>query len=429
MVDIARPASVKRKKKIRQAIYAGVALLAIVLITVAVSRLKPAAPGIERSTVWIDSVKRGDIPREVRGSGTLVPEYIRWIPATTQGRVERLVLRPGAQVKPETVILELSNPDLLQSVMEAKLAHASALAALQNRKAELESNLLNQESEVANIESAWKTAQLRLAANEQLYKDQLVSELQLKEFRGTEAELKSRLENARKRLEIIRNGIASQLAPQEAEVAQRKAAYDLRLQQLEDLKVKAGMIGVLQVVPVEVGQQVGPGTNLARVADPTVLKAELRIAETQTKDLEIGQMAQVDTRNGVVKGRVARIDPASENGTVGVDITLEGALPPGARPDLSVDGTVLLERLVDVIYVGRPAFGQEESTISLFKLQPETGGSTGCPECGEYTRTTIKLGRSSVNTIEIKEGLQPGDQVILSDTSSYDQFDRIRITG
>lgn len=429
MVDIARPASVKRKKKIRQAIYAGVALLAIILITVAVSRLKPAAPGIERSTVWIDTVKRGDMIRQVRGSGTLVPEHIRWIPATTQGRVERIRLRPGAQVTPETVILDLTNPDLEQAVMEAKLAHASALAALQNRKAELESNLLNQESDVANIESAWKTAQLRLAANEQLYKDGLVSELQLKEFRGTESELKSRLENARKRLEIIRNGIASQLAPQEAEVAQRKAVYDLRMQQLDDLKVKAGMTGVLQLVPVEVGQQLAPGNNLARVADPTVLKAELRIAETQTKDIEIGQTAEVDTRNGIVRGRVARIDPASLNGTVGVDITLEGQLPPGARPDLSVDGTVRLEKLDNVIHVGRPAFGQEDSTISLFKLQPESGGGTGCPECGEYIRTTIKLGSSSVNTIEIKEGLQPGDRVILSDTSSYDQFDRIRITG
>jgi HlyD family secretion protein len=419
MVDIARPASVKRQKKIRRAIYAAVGLLAIVLITVGVSRLKPAAPGVERSTVWIDTVKRGDMVRQIRGSGTLVPEDIRWINTTTQGRVERIVLRPGAHVKPDSVIMELSNPDLRQSVMDAQLAHASAVAAFANRKAELESQLLNQEAALATVESNYKQAELVLAANEELYKATLISELQLKQYRGQRDELKNRLAADQKRLEIARAGVKSQLAPQEAEIAQRKAAYDLRLQQLENLKVRAGMTGVLQIVPVEVGATVGPGTNLARVADPSTLKAELRIAETQTKDITIGQIAEVDTRNGVVPGRVSRIDPAATNGTVGVDITLEGPLPPGARPDLSVDGTVRLEKLDNVIFVGRPAFGQEEGTVSLFKLMPN----------GEAVRTTIKLGKSSVNTIEIKEGLQPGDQVILSDMSSYDQFDRVRITG
>ena len=419
MVDIARPASVKRQKKIRRAIYAAVGLLAIVLITVGVSRLKPAAPGVERSTVWIDTVKRGDMVRQIRGSGTLVPEDIRWINTTTQGRVERIVLRPGAHVTPDSVIMELSNPDLRQSVMDAQLAHASAVAAYANRKAELESQLLTQEAAVATVESNFKQAELVLAANEELYKATLISELQLKQYRGQRDELKGRLAADQKRLEIARAGVKSQLAPQEAEISQRKAAYDLRVQQLENLKVRAGMNGVLQIVPVEVGATVGPGTNLARVADPTTLKAELRIAETQTKDITIGQIAEVDTRNGVVAGRVSRIDPAATNGTVGVDITLEGALPPGARPDLSVDGTVRLEKLDNVIFVGRPAFGQEEGTVSLFKLMPN----------GEAVRTTIKLGKSSVNTIEIKEGLQPGDQVILSDMSSYDQFDRVRITG
>jgi len=419
MVDIARPASVKRQKKIRRAIYAAVGLLAIVLITVGVSRLKPAAPGVERSTVWIDTVKRGDMVRQIRGSGTLVPEDIRWINTTTQGRVERIVLRPGAHVKPDSVIMELSNPDLRQSVMDAQLAHASAIAAFANRKAELESQLLNQEAALATVESNYKQAELVLAANEELYKATLISELQLKQYRGQRDELKNRLAADQKRLEIARAGVKSQLAPQEAEISQRKATYDLRVQQLENLKVRAGMTGVLQIVPVEVGATVGPGTNLARVADPSTLKAELRIAETQTKDITIGQIAEVDTRNGVVPGRVSRIDPAATNGTVGVDITLEGALPPGARPDLSVDGTVRLEKLDNVIFVGRPAFGQEEGTVSLFKLMPN----------GEAVRTTIKLGKSSVNTIEIKEGLQPGDQVILSDMSSYDQFDRVRITG
>jgi HlyD family secretion protein len=417
MVDIARSPEVARKKKIRRMLYGGAALVTIVLITVGVSRLKPAAPSVDRSVVWIDTVKRGDMVRQVRGSGTLVPEEIRWIPATTQGRVERILLRPGAQVRPDTVILELSNPELQQSVTEAQLGYQSAQAAFQNRKAELESQLLNQQSEVANIEALYKEAALTLEANEQLQKDGLVSEIVLKQSRSRADELKNRLSIARKRLEISTAGVKSQVAPQEAEVDQRRAAYELRIRQLDDLRVKAGMSGVLQVVPVEVGAQVQPGTNLARVANPTNLKAELRIAETQTKDIEIGQPAEVDTRNGVVKGRVARIDPASTNGTVGVDVILEGALPPGARPDLSVDGTIRLEELVNIVYVGRPAFGQENSTVGLFKLQPD----------GEAVRVNVKLGRSSVNTIEIQDGLQPGDQVILSDMSTYDQFERIRL--
>jgi len=417
MVDIARSPEVKRKKQIRRIIYGVVALIAIVLITVGVSQLRPAAPGVDRATVWVDTVKRGPMTRQVRGSGILVPENIRWITATTNGRVERLVLRPGASVTPTTVILELSNPDLQQSVMDAQLAFRSAEATFENRKAELQRQLMNEEVGVTTMESQYRQASLTLAANEELYKEKLISELQLKQFRATEQDLKNQLSVARQRLEITKAGMKSQLAPQEAEVNQRRAAHELRLRQLDDLKVKAGMTGVLQVVPVEVGASVNAGAQVARVADPTVLKAELRIAETQTKDIKIGQVAEVDTRNGVVAGKVSRIDPASANGTVGVDITLEGALPPGARPDLSVDGTVLLQKLNDVIFVGRPAFGQEESTITLFKLTPD----------GEAHRTKVVLGRSSVNTIEIKEGLQPGDQVILSDMSSYDQFDRVKL--
>ena len=417
MVDIARSPEVKRKKKIRQIMYGIVALLAIVLISVGVSRLRPAAPGVDRATVWIDTVKRGPMTRQVRGSGILTPENIRWIPATTSGRVEKLVLRPGAQVTPTSVILEMSNPDLQQQVMDAQLGYRSAEAAYENRRADLQSQLLTQEVGVATLESQSRQASLVLAANEELFKEKLISELQLKQFRASDEDLKNQLKVATQRLEITKAGIKSQLAPQEAEVNQRKATYELRLRQLDDLKVKAGMTGVLQVLPVEVGQQVAAGANVARVADPTMLKAELRIAETQTKDIKIGQTAEVDTRNGVVAGKVSRIDPASANGTVGVDISLEGALPPGARPDLSVDGTVLLQKLDDVIFVGRPAFGQEESTITLFKLQPD----------GEAHRTKVVLGRSSVNTIEIREGLQPGDQVVLSDMSSYDQFDRVKL--
>ncbi len=417
MVDIARPESVKRKKKIRRIIYAGVALVVLAGVTIGVGRLRPAAPGVDRATVWVDTVKRGPMIRQVRGSGTLVPENIRWIPATTSGRVERYVLRPGAEVKPDSVILEMSNPDLQQQVMDAQLAYRSAQAAYENRKADLDSQLLTQEQQLTTLESTYRQAGLTLAANEELFKEKLISELQLKQYRSNEQDLKNQVAVARRRLEIAKAGLKSQLAPQEADVNQRKAALDLRLRQLDDLKVKAGMHGVLQVIPVEVGAQVAAGANVARVADPTVLKAELRIAETQTKDIRIGQTAEVDTRNGMVAGKVTRMDPASSNGTVGVDISLEGALPPGARPDLSVDGTVRLEKLDNVIFVGRPAFGQEESTITLFKLDAN----------GEAHRTKVVLGRSSVNQIEIREGLQPGDQVILSDMSSYDQFDRVRL--
>ena len=417
MVDIARSPEVKRKKKIRRIIYAVAAFVAVGAVTYGVSRLRPAAPGVDRATVWVDTVKRGELTRQVRGSGVLVPENIRWIPATTSGRVERRLIRPGAEVTPTTVILEMSNPDLQQQVMDAQLAYRSAEATLENRRATLQSELLAQESAVATALSNYNQATLELSANEELFKSELISLLTLKKYQGNAGEMKNRLNIAEKQLEIAKAGIKSQIAPQEADVNQRKAAYELRLRQMDDLKVKAGMTGVLQVLPVEVGQQVAAGANVARVADPTVLKAELRIAETQTKDIKIGQTAEVDTRNGVVAGRVARIDPAALNGTVGVDITLDGALPPGARPDLSVDGTVQLEKLNNVIFVGRPAFGQEESTITLFKLSAD----------GEAHRTKVVLGRSSVNQIEIREGLQPGDQVILSDMSSWDSFDRVKL--
>lgn len=418
MVDIARSPAVAKKKKIKRAAMATSALVVIILITIGVSRLKPAAPSVDRAAVWVDTVKRGPMLRLVRGSGTLVPEDIRWINTTTQGRVERILLRPGAEVTPDTVILELSNPELRQSVMDAQLAHASALANFTNRKTELERALLDQQSQVAQIETQYNNSKLNLEAQEELLKDGLVSELNVKQIRSATADLKSRLAIAQQQLEMTRNGTKSQLAPQQAEVDQREAQYQLRLRQLDDLKVKAGMSGVLSQVPVEVGQQVGPGTNLARVADPTRLKAEVRIAETQTKDIRIGQIAEVDTRNGIIPGRVIRIDPASTGGTVGVDISLEGDLPPGARPDLSVDGTITLEKLPDVIKVGRPAFGQENSTVMLFKLDGDTG---------EAHRVQVRLGRTSVNEIEILEGLQPGDQVILSDMSAQDAYDRIRL--
>ena len=418
MVDIARPASVAKKKKIRRVIFATLAIVAISGITFAVSQLKPAAPSVDRAAVWIDTVKEGPMLRLVRGSGTLVPEEIRWIPARTSGRVERILLRPGATVSPGTVILELSNPELQQQVKEAELAFQSAQANFNNRKTELESSLLSQQASVAGVKSQYEDAALQLELQEKLLKDGLVPEIQVKQFRSREAELKNRLAIEEKRLAMSQAGIKSQMAPQEAAVDQARATYALRVQQLAELSVKAAMDGVLQLVPVEVGAQVGPGTNLARVANPTKLKAEVRIAETQTKDIRIGQQAEVDTRNGIIKGRVSRIDPSAVGGTVGVDITLEEALPDGARPDLSVDGTITLEKLDKVIYVGRPAFGQEHSKVSLFKLIGTTG---------EAQRVQVSLGRSSVNQIEIVEGLRPGDQVILSDMSAQDAYDRIRL--
>ena len=418
MVDIARP-SQARKKKIRRILYASAAVIVVAVISLGVSRLKPAAPTVDRAVVWIDTVKRGPMIRQVRGSGTLVPEDIRWIPARSQGRVEKIVLRPGAQVTPDTIILELSNPELTQSVQEAQLGYQSAQAALANRKAELQSALLSQEAATANIESQYKQADLDLQANETLYKEKLISLLVLQQKRGLAADLKNRLATEQRRLEISREGINSQIAPQESDVNQRRATWDLRRKQLDELNVRAGMSGILQLVPVERGSQVSPGANLARVANPSNLKAELRIAETQTKDIRIGQYAEVDTRNGVVKGHVSRMDPASSGGTVGVDVIMDGPLPPGARPDLSVDGTIQLEKLDNIINVGRPAFGQENSTVTIFKVLSN----------GEAHATKVKLGRASVSTIEVIEGLQPGDQVILSDMSQFDSFDRVQLKG
>ncbi|HYT67753.1 MAG TPA: efflux RND transporter periplasmic adaptor subunit [Vicinamibacterales bacterium] len=418
MVDIARPSQAK-KKRIRRILYISVAVVVVAGISLGVSQLKPAAPTVDRAVVWIDSVKKGSMLRQVRGSGTLVPEDIRWINTQSSGRVERIILRPGAQVTPDTVILELTNPQLEQAVRDAELAFRSAQAAFTNRKAELESALLAQEANVANIETQYKQAALELEANETLFKENLISKITLQQKQGLAADLKNRVAVEKSRLTITKEGMSSQLAPQEAEVNQRKAAWELRRRELGDLRVKAGMSGILQLVPVERGQQVNPGTNLARVANPSNLKAELRIAETQTKDIHIGQYAEVDTRNGIVKGHVSRIDPASSGGTVGVDVIMDGELPPGARPDLSVDGTIQLERLDNIVYVGRPAFGQENSTVTIFKVAAS----------GEAIATKVKLGRASVNTIEVIEGLNPGDQVILSDMSQYDAFDRVQLKG
>jgi HlyD family secretion protein len=418
MVDIARP-SQARKKRVRRILWVSAAVIVVAGISLGVSRLRPAAPSVDRAVVWIDTVKRGDFTRQVRGSGVLTPEDIRWIPAQTKGRVQDIVLRPGAEVKPDTVILILDDPDVKQAVRDAELAYQAAKAAYDNRKADLQSALLSQEAGTASIESQWKQAKLDLEANESLFKDNLVPELTVKQKRSIADDLENRLKAEQNRLKITQEGMISQLAPQEADLNQKKAAWDLRKQQFEDLKVKAGMSGTLTVVAVERGAQVSPGTNLARVANPTNLKAELRIAETQTKDIHPGQYAEIDTRNGIVKGHVSRMDPSATGGTVGVDVLMEGPLPAGSRPDQSVDGTIQLEKLVNVVYVGRPAFGQENSTVTIFKVQPN----------GEAIATKVKLGVASVNTIQVIDGLQPGDQVILSDMSQYDAFDRVQLKG
>jgi len=416
-MDIARPHIAKQKRR-RRILFASGGVLALIVITVALSHLKPAVPSVDRSTVWVDTVKRGPMVREVRGLGTLVPEEIRWIPANTEGRVEKIVVRPGTQVKADTVILELSSPELEQAAHDAESKLKAAEAEFTTLQAKLQRDLLDQESNTARVHSEYQQARIESDMNEQLKKNGLVAELQYKTSQVKAAELLNRDAIEEKRLNFARDSIEPQLASKQAEVDQVKAAAQLKLDQVEALHVKAGMNGVLQQMPVDVGQRVKIGDNLARVADPTKLKAEIKIAETQAKDVQIGEKTTIDTRNGVVTGHVTRVDPAVEQGTVKVDAQIDGELPRGARPDLTIDGTIELERLDDVIYVGRPAFGQENNTVSIFKL---VSGSS------EAVRTPVKLGRSSVNSIEIINGLQPGDQVILSDTSAWDAHERIRL--
>ena len=419
-MDIQRPASVAKQKKLRQIAFGVAAELVIGLVSVVLGRLKPAAPTVERATVWVDTVKRGPMVRQVRGLGTLVPvdEARRWVPASTQGRVEKIVMRPGALVTPDTVVLELSDPQAQQALSDAEQQLRATEADYNSLKARLDTENLNQQSVAATVEADFEQARLEKEVNEDLAKDGLVSNLILKQSTVRAESLNTRNNIEKQRLKVSEASVHAQLQAQQARIDQLRSLYTLRRQQVDQLRVRAGMHGVLEQVPVEVGQQVAPGTNLVRVADPTRLKAELRIAETQARDLTIGQVAQVDTRNGIIPGKVIRIDPAAQNGTVTVDVALEGELPRGARPDLSVDGTIELERLDNVLYVGRPAFGQEQSTVGLFKLDVPTG---------EAFRSQVQLGRSSVNTIEILGGLAEGDQVILSDMSAWDQFERIRL--
>ena len=418
-MDIQRPASVAQAKKRKQIMLGAVAVIVIAAVSVVLARLKPAAPSVERATVWVDTVKRGPMVRQVRGLGTLVPvdEARRWVPASTQGRVERIIMRPGVQVTPDTVVLELSDPNVQQALNDADQLLRGAEADYNSLKARLDAETLNQRAQAAIVRADYENACTEKEMNEALAKDGLVSAQILKQSVVRCNSLATRNAIETDRLKVTEASARAQMQSAQATIDQRRSNYNLRRSQVDQLRVRAGMTGVLEQVPVEVGQQVQPGTNLVRVADPTRLKAELRIAETQARDLTIGQIASVDTRSGFIPGKVIRIDPSAVNGTVTVDVALEGELPRGARPDLSVDGTIELERLENVLFVGRPAFGQEQSTVGLFKLDAT----------GEATRSQVQLGRSSVNTIEVLGGLAEGDQVVLSDMSAWDQFERIRL--
>ena len=416
-MDIKREGVAEAKRK-RRILYGALALVVVALVTLGLYRLEPAAPSVDAATVWRDTVKRGEMLRQVRGPGTLVPEEIRRIALNTAATVERRVILPGAVVEPDTVILELSNPTLEQETQDAELALAAAEAEYADLEVRLDSQLLNDQAAAARVESEYKQALLQAEADERLLREGLIPDITQKLSRLKADELKNRTEIEAKRVKISVQSNAKQLASEQARLEQTSALYDLRRRQLDDLKLRPGISGVLQDVPVEIGQNLPAGTVLAVVARPDKLKAELRIAETQARDVTVGQKASIDTRNGLIAGVVSRIDPAVRAGTVTVDVALQGELPRGARPDLSVDGTIEIERLADVLYVGRPAYGQANSTITLFRLEPGSSNAVRVP---------VELGRSSVSTIEIVRGLEVGDEVILSDISQFEDFDRIRL--
>ncbi|MGA2419951.1 MAG: efflux RND transporter periplasmic adaptor subunit [Candidatus Acidiferrum sp.] len=416
-MDIQRPSNA-RNKMIRRVVLVTVAVLILGGVTLALSRLRPAAPAVDRATVWTDDVKRGPMLREVRGLGTLIPVDIRWIAVQTEARVDHIVIRPGALVKPDSIILELSNPELEKDTLDAEFQLKGAEADYANLKVQVHSDLLNQKAAAAAVRSDYEQAKIQHDVDEKLRAQGLGAELNARLSKVKEEQLAIRAQLEDERTQNALDTMNSRLLAQQSKVEEQRALYQLRKSQQDALHVRAGIDGVLQLLPVDEGQRVTPGTNVARVADPKKLKAEIKIAETQAKDITIGQKASIDTRNGIVAGHVARIDPSVQNGTVTVDVFIDGALPQGARADLSVDGTIEIENLRDVLYVGRPVHGQSDSTIGIFKLDAD--GS-------EASRVNVKLGRSSVNTIEIVQGLNVGDKVILSDMSAWDNFDRIRL--
>ncbi len=417
-MDIKRPGKSKLKRRVRTGILVAIGLAVVGGITFVLAKLKPAAPTLDRSTAVIDTVKRGQMLREVRGNGTLVPQVTRWVIAPAEGRVERILVQAGVEVGSGTVIVELSNPQMEQQAIDAEFQVKAAEADQESLRVRLESENMTQQSATASINAEYSQARIQLDTDEALAKQGLVAALLLKISRVKVQDLANRLKVEQQRLAIAGKATKAQMNAQTARIQQLRTLAKLKKDQVEALKVRSGSNGVLQVVAVQEGQQVTPGVNIARVADPASLKAELKIAETQIKDVRVGQPVAVDTRNGMIQGRVSRIDPAAREGTFVVDAELTGPLPGSARPDLSVDGTIELERLNNVLYVGRPAFGQGQQTVGMFRLTPDGQ---------EAVRTQVALGRSSVSTIEIISGLKEGDQVILSDTSAMDSYSRIRI--
>ena len=419
MMDIARP-DIKRQKRRRQIVGVVLGVVVLGIVTIGVSRLKPAAQEVERSTVWTDTVKRGPMLRQVRGLGSLIPsqEFTRQIPAETEATVVRIRMLPGSQVKADSILLEMSNPQVEQAALDARLQLKAAEAEYQSLRVKLQSDLMNQKAGAATVTADYSQAKLQSETDKALYDLGVISGLAYKASKGKADELTTRNNIEDERLAINQKAIESQMAQQQAKVDQMRALAELKQKQLDALKVRAGIDGVLVDLPLQVGQHVLPGAMLAKVVQPNHLIAELKIAETQARDIQIGQPSMVDTHNGTVPGTVMRVDPAVQNGTVTVDVQLTGELPKGARPDLSVDGTIDLERLENVLYVGRPAVGQENSTISLLKLDANGTGAVRVP---------VKVGRASVNSIQIIEGLHEGDTVILSDMSRSDNTDRIRL--
>ncbi|HLR04917.1 MAG TPA: HlyD family efflux transporter periplasmic adaptor subunit [Pyrinomonadaceae bacterium] len=417
-MDIKRPRKSKLQKRIRIGILVVIGLGAVGGITFVLAKLKPAAPTLDRSTAVIETVKRGQMLLEVHGNGTLVPQVTRWVPAPADGRVEKIMVQAGVEVGAGTVIVELSNPQMEQQAVDAEFQVKAAQADEESLRVRLESENMTQQSAIATINAEYSQAKIQLDTDEVLAKQGLVAELLLKISRVKVQDLANRLKVEQQRLAISGKATKAQINAQDSRIQQLRALAKLKKAQVDALKVRAGTNGVLQVVAVQEGQQVAPGVNIARVADPASLKAELKIAETQIKDVRLGQPVAVDTRNGIIQGQVSRIDPAAREGTFVVDVELTGPLPGSARPDLSVDGTIVLARLNNVLNVGRPAFGQGQQTVGMFRLTPDGQ---------EAVRTQVMLGRSSVSTIEILSGLKEGDQVILSDTSAMDSYNRIRI--
>jgi len=419
MMDIARP-DLKLKKKRRLIFWSALIAVLLGVVAISVGKLKPAAPEVERSTVWTDSVKRGSMLRQVRGLGSLIPsqEFTRQLPAEIEATVVRVLKLPGSLVTADTVLLEMSNPQVEQAAVDAKLQLKAAEAEYQSLRVKLQSDLMNQKAGAATVTADYTQAKLQAETDKALYDLGVISGIAYKNSKSKADELTTRNDIEGERLDINQKAIESQLAEQQAKVDEIRALAELKQKQLDSLRVRAGIEGVLVDLPMQVGQHVLPGTMLAKVVQPNHLMAELKIAETQARDVQIGQPALIDTHNGTVAGKVTRVDPAVQNGTVTVDVTLTDELPKGARPDLSVDGTIDLEKLENVLYVGRPAFGQENSTISLFKLDSDGKGAVRVP---------VKVGRASVNSIQILEGLREGDTVILSDMSRNDNTDRIRL--